>query len=90
MEEAWSRWSDKWETIWNIVLGVNTKSVLGLPWAKQIGLEHGEKNLRRCERWAVKNIKMKIFVTWTKQMSEGKIDDVWSSWTAIVINLWSD
>ena len=42
--EAWSRWSHKWETIWNIVLlGVSKKSVLGLPWAKQIDLEHEEK-----------------------------------------------
>ena len=49
--EAWSRWSDLWETIWNIKLVVNTKSVFGLPWGKQIGLEHGEKNLIRCERW---------------------------------------
>ena len=30
---------------------MNTKFVLGLPRANQVGLEHAKKNLRRCERW---------------------------------------
>ena len=30
---------------------MNTKFVLGLPRAKQVGLDHAKKNLRRCERW---------------------------------------
>ena len=30
---------------------MNTKFVLGLPRAKQVGLEHAKKNLRRCEPW---------------------------------------
>ena len=29
--------------------GVNTKFVLGLPRAKQLGLEHCKKNLRDCD-----------------------------------------
>ena len=30
---------------------MNTKFVLGLPRANQVGLEHAKKRLRRCERW---------------------------------------
>ena len=30
---------------------MNTKLVLGLPRAKQVGLEHTKKKLKRCERW---------------------------------------
>ena len=48
--EGWLWWSNKSEKIWNIELGVNKKFVLGLPRAKQEGLELA-KNQRRCERW---------------------------------------
>ena len=41
--EAQSRWSNKLENIWNIMYGMITNLVLGLPRAKQIGLEHGKK-----------------------------------------------
>ena len=30
---------------------MNTKFVAGIPRAKQVGLEHAKKNLRRCELW---------------------------------------
>ena len=33
------------------LIGVNTKLVLGLPRANQVGFEQAKKNLRRCERW---------------------------------------
>ena len=49
--EGWFWWSNKSENIWSNDLGVNTKLVLGLPRANQVGLEHAQKNLRRCERW---------------------------------------
>ena len=31
------------ENIWNIEIGVNTKLVLGLPRAKQVGLKHAQR-----------------------------------------------
>ena len=49
--EAGSRWSNELENIWNIELGVNTKFVLWLPRAKQIGLEHRKKQPKKV--WAL-------------------------------------
>ena len=34
--------ANKSENIWNIKVGVNTRFVLGLPRAKQVGLEHAK------------------------------------------------
>ena len=48
--EVRSTGSNKFENMWYMEFGVNTKYALGLPWATKICLEHEEKKPKDYDR----------------------------------------